>query len=380
VIIPLAEQRESSRFPIVTVSLIALNVMAFVAEMGMGDDVVKSFCYIPSHPSLLTSVTSMFLHGGFFHIVGNMLFLWIVGPNIEEAFTPLGMLALYLSAGVFADFAHGHMIPQEMMDTPTLGASGAIAGLMGASIVIFPRAKVTFFYWIFWFWSGTFELRAFWAIGLWFVEQLLLNAMDAGGGVAYGAHIGGFGISAVVAMALVLVHVVEPHWERPESWPQRPRPVRVTDPTVVAAQAAQRLKLAYGVCFGVLIAVLLGGTVKGAMAYRAWRASLLLHYAVVVPTSDSAAVEGEVKIAGAESVAARPHDTYERTPAKGYWLGLEMDSEAAVDQRDMLIGLRYPAVAETVGEGRSVVHLVKVFPTRAAAQHAEKALRSEAEA
>jgi membrane associated rhomboid family serine protease len=379
VIIPIAEQRETQRYPVVTVTLIGLNVLVFLAEQFMDDATLKSFCYIPSHPTLLTSFTSMFLHGGFWHIFGNMLFLWMVGPNIEEAFTPLGMLTLYLVAGVFADFAHAHMISAAMMDVPTLGASGAIAGLMGASIVIFPRSKVTFWYWILWFWTGTFQVEAFWAIGAWFVQQFILNMVDDGGGVAYGAHIGGFGLSAVVAMLFVLMHLVEPHWDRPESWPQRYRPAgpELSVAEIEAQKAIlheQHIRTARVLGVAFLVVILVSVSVKGAVAYHAYRISQQVHYQLVVASDKVPALEADLRQVSGVTDKPHAHTSYQRTQLSSYWAGVELNTDSAGDKVEALTVLGYPASLEAISEDDSLLHLQKTFPNPKAATHAAKAV------
>ena len=166
---------------------------------------------------VLTVITAMFIHGGWLHILGNMLFLWIFGDNVEDAMGHVRYAVFYLLVGAIAAFVQAFASADEL--TPAIGASGAIAGVMGAYIVLFPRATVAVIIPIFFF--IPFPLPAWVLIGFWFVAQLLSGfssvgtpAVGAGGGVAYFAHIGGF----LAGAALVHLFVVG----RPRREPRRP--------------------------------------------------------------------------------------------------------------------------------------------------------------
>ena len=150
----------------------------------------------------------MFLHGSVGHIAGNMLFLWITGDNVEDEFGPLPYIGFYLFCGVAAAMAHVLVAPESSV--PLVGASGAISGVMGAYIALFPHSRIKIFYW-FYFYIGTAQIRAVWWLGFWFGFQLLSGAAvgASGGGVAYAAHIGGFVIGAAVALAAKAVGLVE---------------------------------------------------------------------------------------------------------------------------------------------------------------------------
>ena len=161
----------------------------------------------PQPPTWLTLFTAMFMHGSLLHIGGNMLFLWIFGNNVEDAMGPFRFLAFYLLGGLAADAA------QILVDTnsmvPTLGASGAVAGVLGGYLLIFPRARVVTVVFIIFFFT-ILELPAVLFLGIWILQQALfayfdlLQPMGDGGGVAYFAHIGGFvfGLLAVRALAI----------------------------------------------------------------------------------------------------------------------------------------------------------------------------------
>ncbi|GMQ83213.1 MAG: hypothetical protein BMS9Abin05_2703 [Rhodothermia bacterium] len=156
-----------------------------------------------------TIITAMFMHGGFGHLFGNLLFLWIFGDNVENRFGWRVFLGFYLASGIAATLTQIMLNPDSMI--PSLGASGAISGVLGAYMVLFPRNKV---YALFFFWVIT--VPAVVAIGLWIVFQVLSGwgaltaAGETGGGVAYGAHVGGFVAGVVMAMILRFVIKEEP--------------------------------------------------------------------------------------------------------------------------------------------------------------------------
>ena len=212
--IPLKDDIPTRRFPIVTVIFIAINVIVyFVLEHGLwglgqtGNEVVVEYGAIPSEitngqnlpgpgdqaPFWLTIWTSMFLHGSLIHLGGNMLFLWVFGNNIEDAMNRLVFVVFYLLGGLAALGLQVAMDPNSVV--PTVGASGAIAGVLGAYARLYPRARVVTLIIIIIFFTVV-TLPALLVLGLWFLLQLLPAFNDpvgsAGGGVAYFAHIGGF--------------------------------------------------------------------------------------------------------------------------------------------------------------------------------------------
>lgn len=230
-LIPLSDANPTRRFPIVTVILIALNVLAFFfVEPGFGsNEEAQAFFYekvavpcqleddcaveardagfafeegdIPdrSLPSFIGAILfSTFLHGGFLHIAGNMLFLWVFGNNVEDFLGKIKFVAFYLAAGLAAGFAQVFTHLEGVASLiPAVGASGAIAGVMGAYIVLFPRARVNTLVPLFFIWTVV-RLSAWVVLGVWFVFQFFTGESS---GVAWMAHVGGF-VFGVVAIFL----------------------------------------------------------------------------------------------------------------------------------------------------------------------------------
>ena len=220
---PVKDNIPTDRFPVVTVALIALNVIAYFfwqqGGLSFGDPSsqhyvcnIANYAQIPyevTHwgkqvsaqgcttdaPTWLTLFTSMFMHGGLLHLGGNMLFLWIFGNNVEDSMGPVKFLAFYLLAGLAATALQVLVGPNSTV--PNIGASGAIAGVLGGYILLFPRARVVTIIFIVFFFT-ILELPALLILGFWFVQQVLFGYFDfanptgGGGGVAYFAHIGGF--------------------------------------------------------------------------------------------------------------------------------------------------------------------------------------------
>jgi len=203
-VIPLRDaSRRPTRFPIVTVSIIALNVVGFVLELSLGDAFVTRWAAIPadiaSGHHLLTIATSMFMHGSWLHIIGNMVFLCAFGTEVEDLMTSRRYLVFYLFGGVIAAVAQVASAPASTV--PILGASGAIAAVMGAFLVTYPRDKIRSLLVILVFVSVAYIPAAL-LIGVWFLIQFLsLGSITdhSAGGVAYAAHVGGFIFGAVAA-------------------------------------------------------------------------------------------------------------------------------------------------------------------------------------
>src|SRR6187397_411006 len=202
--IPLRDVIPSRTVPFVTIALIVVNVLVFLFELSLGDALdlfLSSWALIPAEFSLVTLVTSMFLHGGLMHVGGNMLFLWIFGDNVEDRMGHGRFLLFYLLCGSAAAIAQTLMQPDSLI--PMVGASGAIAGVMGAYFVSYPHSRVVTLIPPFFF--TTFEIPAIVFLGLWFVTQFLsgvgsLGAATAGqsaGGVAFWAHVAGFAAGVV---------------------------------------------------------------------------------------------------------------------------------------------------------------------------------------
>ena len=195
---PLRDVIPSSTTPGVTIGLIAANAAVFLFQLTVPVDSTETFFrlygLVPAEFTWPTAFTSMFLHAGWMHVLGNMLFLWIFGDNVEDRMGHGRFLAFYLLAGLAASLAQTWADPTSTL--PLVGASGAIAGVMGAYLVLFPRSRVLVLVFLFLF-IDVVEIPAVFFLGLWFLMQLVLGvgrtAADlAGGGVAYWAHAAGF--------------------------------------------------------------------------------------------------------------------------------------------------------------------------------------------
>jgi membrane associated rhomboid family serine protease len=203
--IPLSDaSRRLVRFPIATLMIIAANIFVFLLELVGGDAFINRWAVTPavivSGQRWITIFSAMFMHAGWEHIIGNMLFLWVFGPEIENAMGTLRFSTFYLLGGIIAFLAQIWADPTSTI--PNLGASGAIAAVMGAFLVTYPRDRIKTVLVIGWFIRITF-IPAIILVGFWFVTQLFsevgaLATVNAGG-VAYMAHIGGFIFGALVA-------------------------------------------------------------------------------------------------------------------------------------------------------------------------------------
>jgi membrane associated rhomboid family serine protease len=195
------ESRRPSQFPVATAAIIAVNAVAFALELLNGDEFVTRWSAVPADivagHRLVTIVTAMFMHGSWSHIVGNMIFLWAFGPEIEDAMRPARYVVFYLAGGLVAMLAQIAIDPSSTV--PCIGASGAIAAVMGAFMVTYPRDRIRTLLFFGWFVNVAFIPAAF-LIGLWFLTQLFAFGTVAdvqSGGVAYMAHIGGIVFGAV---------------------------------------------------------------------------------------------------------------------------------------------------------------------------------------
>jgi rhomboid family protein len=203
-LIPLSDaSRRPVRLPVVTAFIIALNVFVFLLELMRGDAFVMQWSAIPaqiiSGHHWITVLTAMFMHGSWSHIIGNMIFLWAFGPEIEDAMGRGRYLLFYLAGGLVAMLAQ--ILADPHSTVPNLGASGAIAAVMGGFIVTYPRDRIKAVLFIFIFVRITFIPAAL-LIGFWFLTQLVhagAVAQVQTGGVAYLAHVGGFVFGAVSA-------------------------------------------------------------------------------------------------------------------------------------------------------------------------------------
>ncbi|MCL5023795.1 MAG: rhomboid family intramembrane serine protease [Nitrospirae bacterium] len=204
--IPLSDtDRRPLNFPIVTAVTIAVNAVVFFFELTMDDTFVIEWAYVPSEIAagkrLLTLLTAMFMHGGWFHIIGNMVYLWAFGPEIEDVMGRGRYLAFYLLGGLAASLAQIGMNPSS--NIPNLGASGAIAAVMGAFLITFPRDRIRTLVFLGWFVTITM-IPAVILVGFWFLIQLFsgigaLTQRQSGGGIAYMAHVGGLVFGALTA-------------------------------------------------------------------------------------------------------------------------------------------------------------------------------------
>jgi membrane associated rhomboid family serine protease len=204
---PVGDDNSARRLqPVVTYALIAVNVLFFFFEFIGGDAFITAWSFVPSRfmadpaGDLVTVFTSMFMHAGLLHIGGNMLYLWIFGDNVEDRFGHVRYLAFYLVCGIAATFAQ--LAFSLGSDIPNLGASGAIAGVLGAYILLFPQRRVTVI-----LGYSVAQMPSLVVIGFWFVLQLFsgigsLGTMGETGGVAFMAHIGGFVAGVVLAFFL----------------------------------------------------------------------------------------------------------------------------------------------------------------------------------
>jgi membrane associated rhomboid family serine protease len=206
---PIGDENEHSGIAFVTIALIVLNVIAFLNEINRPEGAIQAFIFawgvVPKEfaagvdlPPLIpvpywsTMITSMFLHGGWGHLGGNMLFLWIFGDNIEHRLGHLRFVVFYLGCGVAASIAH--IVFNSGSIVPAVGASGAISGVLGGYLLMFPRNRVYVLTW-----GGVIGVPALFMLGLWIVTQFVngfgsiaMTDETGGGGVAYMAHIGGF--------------------------------------------------------------------------------------------------------------------------------------------------------------------------------------------
>ncbi len=225
--VPLRDDNPTRIVPVVTYALLIINIVVFIYELSLGPDLEAFFrvwAVVPRElsayflgeptglpfPAWITLITSQFLHAGFLHVAGNMLFLWIFGNNVEDKLGHVRFVIFYLACGILAGLTQWFFSAGSVI--PSLGASGAIAGVMGAYILRFPRAEILtliplgFFMW-------TFRVPAIFFLGFWFVQQAFYSVASLnvptnvgmqGGGVAYWAHAGGFVFGAILGPILGL--------------------------------------------------------------------------------------------------------------------------------------------------------------------------------
>lgn len=215
--IPVASEQPTTRLAVANLSIIGLNILVFLLEIALGDPFINAWAFTPAHltaflsgtgsfQTVLTIFTAMFMHASSGHIYGNMLFLWIFGQATENAFGSRHYTVFYLVCGVAANLAQYLIDPSSTV--PNLGASGAIAGVMGAYLAMYPTSKIDLFVWpLSLLISRDIRVPAWLMLGLWFAVQLVsgvggLGGAGAAGGVAFWAHIGGFITGLVLALIL----------------------------------------------------------------------------------------------------------------------------------------------------------------------------------
>ena len=206
--IPLKDDNPTKIFPIVTIGIIAANILVFIYQLSLGAGYEKfiftygAFPYEITHsvdigppvqmPVFFTVYSSMFMHGSFMHIIGNMLYLWIFGNNIEDSMGHIRFIFFYLICGTVASLTHIFLAPNSKI--PMVGASGAVSGILGAYLLLFPHARILTLV-TFGFFIKMIKIPAMVVLGFWIVLQFLNSTVASGsegGGVAWFAHIGGF--------------------------------------------------------------------------------------------------------------------------------------------------------------------------------------------
>lgn len=242
---PIRDHNPSGKVPYVTYALIVLNVVIFIGyyrfigENALFASFLDDWAMVPAEvvagEDAHTLLTSMFLHGGIMHLAGNMLFLWIFGDNLEDAFGHFGFLIFYLVGGLAADAAHVLVDPDSAV--PVVGASGAIAAVMGGYLLLFPKAEVDILL-IFVVFFRVFTLAAWIVLMIWFALQIAGGTMtgDQMGGVAYWAHAGGFVAGILLALPYWLKRGGTQFWSRNAGHPPHPEavvPERISNIPVV---------------------------------------------------------------------------------------------------------------------------------------------------
>ena len=202
--IPLRDVIPSRTTPYITITIIVINALAWLFELTLSPDVIGVFLrvygIVPAFFQPATLITSMFLHGSWSHVIGNMWFLWIFGDNVEDRVGHGRFIVFYLLCGIGAGLAH--LVANPGSELPTVGASGAIAGVMGAYFVLYPQSRVlTLLPWIF---ITVVEIPAVFVLGFWFLAQVfsagaiaVTASTHGGGGVAFMAHVAGFAAGAI---------------------------------------------------------------------------------------------------------------------------------------------------------------------------------------
>lgn len=264
IIFPIDRLRYNNRFPWVNTALIVVNALIYLAitlPISLGANAASSYRNFvmewgatPSHLTLTTVFTCMFLHDGWLHIAGNLIMLWVFGNNTERRLGPILYLLFYIATGMAGTLAFGFM--NRGSDIPMIGASGAVFGVMGMYAVFFPRWKVDFVYGFPFIWNGTLHLHCFIIMGLYVAEQVLYYTLGGAESVAIEAHIGGFGLGVLAAGAMRRVAVRKSFIMKSEI---EPTFEELLTPGVVGGASTQ---LIYGVKPDAPVAVILKKFIK----------------------------------------------------------------------------------------------------------------------
>lgn len=212
IIIPVGVDYQAARYPVVTFTLMGINAVVFAGQLaafasGAAEHVFMNFGLVPAKPMFWAWITSMFLHGGFWHLIGNMIYLFLFGACVEDIMGRAKFLAFYLGGGLMANIIQVMFTTELGKDIPIVGASGAISACIGAFLMVLPKTGINFRYLIFWIYTGDFWLKSWIVISIWFLMDFLgfiidlLNPSEEGG-VAFGAHVGGT-IAGALAMMLL---------------------------------------------------------------------------------------------------------------------------------------------------------------------------------
>lgn len=215
-LLPFGTNNPTRKFPYATVTIIIINLIVYMGGLRSGNyfEFIGNYGFVPGDPELLNLITHQFLHspmGLHLHLVGNMLFLWLFGNNVEDLMGPAIFVPFYLACGICAGLLHwAFAIMGGSGDIPMIGASGAVFGITGAYFVLFPRSDVRVLLFIFIIPVTSFHLPALFFLGLQFAREIYygLSSMQAGSGVAHWAHIGGFGFGAGILYLLILMRVI----------------------------------------------------------------------------------------------------------------------------------------------------------------------------
>jgi rhomboid family protein len=212
-VIPLNDiDRRPLTFPVITALIIAINTIVFLLELLKGSNFILRWSFVPydvtTGKTFVTIITAMFMHGGVLHILGNMVYLWAFGPEIEDFLGKAMYISFYLAGGIIASLAQ--LVVNPTSTVPTLGASGAIAAVMGAFLVAFPHDRIRTLLFLGWFVTISL-VPAILLVGFWFLIQFLsefwtIVEKQDGGGIAYMAHIGGFVFGMGFISFFKLVH------------------------------------------------------------------------------------------------------------------------------------------------------------------------------